>query len=62
MLPFSSIKLACYDMLRRRTFAGVDDDSASLPLGLSAAFGALAGTVAATMCFPLEVGFPFVQL
>jgi len=55
VLPFSSVKLASYDLLRRRASAGVDDASYSLPVGQSASFGAVAGIVAATMCFPLEV-------
>ena len=55
ILPFSSIKLASYDVLRRRATAGLDDPSASLPLAQSARFGAFAGVVAATSCFPLEV-------
>lgn len=55
ILPFSSIKLASYDELRRRATAGLDDPSASLPLGQSARYGAVAGVIAATSCFPLEV-------
>ncbi|KAL1528595.1 hypothetical protein AB1Y20_009935 [Prymnesium parvum] len=55
VLPFSSIKLATYDILRRGATAGVDDSSQSLSVAQSALFGALAGSVAATSCFPLEV-------
>ena len=52
MLPFNSIKLASYDFLRRSADAG---DATSLPAATSAAFGAVAGIVAATSCFPLEM-------
>lgn len=55
ILPFSSIKLASYDVLRRRATAGLDDPSTSLPLAQSARFGAVSGVIAATSCFPLEV-------
>ena len=52
VLPFNSIKLASYDFLRRSADAG---DATSLPAATSAAFGAVAGVVAATSCFPLEM-------
>ena len=52
-LPFSAVKLTTYDLLRSRALA--KDDSVSLPLGQSAVLGAIAGVVAATTCFPLEV-------
>ena len=55
ILPFSSMKLATYDLLRRQVTAGVDDVAASISLGMSASIGAAAGVVAATSCFPLEV-------
>ena len=53
ILPFSATKLAIYDVLRARATGG--RDAASLPLAQSAQFGAVAGVVAATSCFPLEV-------
>ena len=51
-LPFNSIKLASYDFLRRNAGAS---DATSLPAAQSAVFGAAAGVVAATSCFPLEM-------
>lgn len=50
VLPFSSIKLAVYDLLRRHETEGVDDSSKSLSMGQAALFGAVAGSVA--VCAP----------
>jgi len=55
IIPFSSMKLATYDMLRRRLTEGVDAESISISLAQSAQIGAIAGIVAATSCFPFEV-------
>ena len=55
VLPYSCMKLATYDLLRRHATGGVDARSVSLPMAQSATFGAVAGVVAATSCFPLEV-------
>ena len=52
VVPFNAIKLAAYDLLRRRAGA---DDRASLPSNQVAVIGALSGIVAATSCYPLEV-------
>ena len=52
VVPFNAIKLATYDLLRRRAGA---DDRASLPSYQVAAIGAFSGIVAATSCYPLEV-------
>jgi hypothetical protein len=55
IIPFSSMKLATYDLLRRRLTEGVDAASVSVSLAQSAQIGAMAGIVAATSCFPFEV-------
>ena len=56
IIPFSSMKLATYDFLRRQLTGGVDAEGVSVSLAQSAQIGALAGIVAATSCFPFEVG------
>jgi hypothetical protein len=43
ILPHSAVKLASYDLLRRRYNGGVDADAASLPPAASAICGAIAG-------------------
>ena len=55
VLPFSSIKLATYDLLRRRATNSTDSRSTMLPPMQSAAHGAIAGVMAATTCLPLEL-------
>ncbi len=55
ILPFSSIKLCTYDLLRRRANGGADAETAQLPPAASASFGAVSGVTAATICFPIEV-------
>ena len=55
VIPFNAIKLSSYDYLRKRAIKGKDDASTALPLSLTARFGAIAGVVSSTSCFPLEV-------
>lgn len=43
ILPHSAVKLASYDLLRRRLNGGKDADTTSLPPATSAACGAIAG-------------------
>ena len=54
-LPFAALKLASYDLLRKRANHGRDATSASLPVWQSPAIGAAAGVTAATVCFPFEL-------
>lgn len=71
VLPFNAIKLCSYDALRAKAIAwahsservgaasaavvDITPDSISLPVSATAAIGAIAGVLAATSCFPLEV-------
>uniref|UniRef100_A0A7S4FAN5 Mitochondrial carrier protein n=1 Tax=Chrysotila carterae TaxID=13221 RepID=A0A7S4FAN5_CHRCT len=55
ILPFSSIKLATYELLSRHT-TGDAKALECLPPGLlTASFGAVAGVAASLSCFPLEL-------